>query len=120
MRGQTILVVIADNGVEQRGEDLKEGRSKVRPLHKEKAPASESGGYKGRGWGHLKVAATRRSIWTGGTGGDWGGFADGVAVDYEFYAAVALAAFGGVVGGYRLGFAEAAGGHGAACHALFG
>jgi len=49
MRGQTILVVIADNGVEQRGEDLKEGRSKVRPLHKEKAPASERAATKAEG-----------------------------------------------------------------------
>ena len=69
----------------------------------------------------LKVAATRGAlVWCGGAGGYWGGFADGVAVDDKFYAAIALAAFGGVVGGYGLRFAEAAGGHRAACHALFG
>jgi len=62
--------------------------------------------------GHLKVAATGiDSVGCGGAGGYWGSFADGVAVDYEFDAAIALAAFGGVVGGYGLGFAEAAGRH---------
>jgi hypothetical protein len=51
------------------------------------------------------------SIWGGGTGGYGGGLADGVAVDDEFDAAIALAAFGGVVGCYGLGFAKAASGH---------
>src|SRR5260370_42190633 len=46
-----------------------------------------------------------------GGGGD-GGVADGVAVDDEFNAAIALAAFGGVVGSGGLRFAEGAGGGG--------
>src|SRR6266699_2417487 len=53
-------------------------------------------------------------------GGGRGGTADGVAVDDEFDAAVALAAFGGVVGSDRLRFAEAVGGDGRRRHALFG
>ncbi len=48
--------------------------------------------------------------------GDWPGgsrgVADSVAVDDELDAAVALTAFGGVVGGDRLRFAEAVGGDG--------
>ena len=51
------------------------------------------------------------SVGGSGAGGDWGSFADGVAVDDEFDAAIALAAFGGVVGGYGLRLAEAARGH---------
>ena len=63
--------------------------------------------------GHLKVAAMLGAelIGCGGAGGYWSCFADGVAVDDEFDASIALAAFGGVVGGYGLRFAEAAGGH---------
>src|SRR5579859_6135111 len=72
--------------------------------------------------GHRKVAAPRGvdSVRCGGAGGDGGGLADGVAVDDEFDAAIALAALGGVVGGNGLRFAEAAGGHGAGGDALFG
>jgi len=48
--------------------------------------------------------------------GDWPGgsrgVADGLAVDDQLDAAIALAAFGGVVGGDRLRFAEAVGGDG--------
>src|SRR6267142_875948 len=53
-------------------------------------------------------------------GGGRGGAADGVAVDDEFDAAVALAAFRGVVRSDRLHFAEAAGGDGRGGHALLG
>src|SRR6267378_3017626 len=52
------------------------------------------------------------------SGGGHGGVADGVAVDDELDAAVALAAFGGVVGGDGLHFAEAAGGDGRTGDAL--
>src|SRR6266700_3233352 len=55
-----------------------------------------------------------------GSGGSRGGVADGVAVDHELDAAVALAAFGGLVGGDGLDFAEAAGGDGRRRYALFG
>src|SRR5438270_12980680 len=48
------------------------------------------------------------------------GAADGVAVDDEFDAAVALRAFGGVVGSDRLRFAEAAAGDGRAGPAWLG
>jgi hypothetical protein len=70
---------------------------------------------------HLKVAATGivESV-CGGAGGDWVGFADGVTVDDEFDAAIALAAFGSVVGRHGLRLAEAAGGHSAAGNAFFG
>src|SRR5260370_12073964 len=54
------------------------------------------------------------------SGGGRGGTADGVAVDDELDAPVALAAFGGLVGGDRLRFAEAVGGDGRRRHALFG
>src|SRR5260370_21935627 len=53
-------------------------------------------------------------------GGGRGGTADGVAGDDELDAPIALAAFGGVVGGDRLRFAEAVGGDGRRRHALFG
>src|SRR4029077_19516727 len=53
-------------------------------------------------------------------GGGHGGVADGVAVDDELDAAVALAAFGGVVGGDGLHFAEAAGSDGRTRDALLG
>ena len=46
------------------------------------------------------------------------GVSDGSAIHYEFDAAVALAAFGGVVGGDGLGFSEAAGGNGKFGHTL--
>src|SRR6266478_8983441 len=49
-----------------------------------------------------------------------GGVADGVTVDDEFDAAVALAAFGGVIGGDGLVLAEAAGGNGRTGDALLG
>ena len=55
-----------------------------------------------------------------GGGGGGGSFADGVAVDYELDAAVALAAFGSVVRSDRLCFAEAVGGDGRSGHALLG
>ena len=92
------------------------GQKKRRPPGKAAATKARGRGeprpYKSM-LGHLKVAATRgvELIGCGGAGGDWGGFADGVAVDDEFDAAIALAAFGGVVRGYGLSFAEAAGGH---------
>src|SRR6266568_3156144 len=54
------------------------------------------------------------------SGGSRGGTADGVAVDDEFDAPIALAAFGGVVGGDRLRFAEAVSGDGRRRYALFG
>src|SRR6266436_7020526 len=47
------------------------------------------------------------------------GFSNRVAVDYEFDAAIALAAFGGVVGGHGLRLAESARGHCAGRHAFF-
>jgi len=65
---------------------------------------------RGRGKPHAYNGIVE-SVGGSGAGGDWGGFADGVAVDDEFDAAIALAAFGGVVGGYGLGFPEAAGRH---------
>src|ERR1700676_874774 len=52
--------------------------------------------------------------------GGGGGVADGVAVDDELDAAVALAAFGGVIGGDGLALAEAAGGDGGGRDALLG
>jgi len=55
-----------------------------------------------------------------GRGGGGGGVADGVAVDDEFDAAIALAAFGGVVGSDGLRFAEAARGDGRTGDALLG
>src|SRR5437899_4755156 len=61
-----------------------------------------------------KLLLCRRS------GGGHGGVADGVAVDLEFDAAVALAAFGRVVGGDRLRLAEAVSGNGRRRYALFG
>jgi hypothetical protein len=87
--------------------------------------------------GALKDAATRCALESSGfqsrvrepesglalrdwRGGGRGGAADGVAVDDEFDAAVALAAFGGVVGSDWLHFAEAAGGDGGTGHALLG
>src|SRR5216683_1778655 len=54
-----------------------------------------------------------------GSGGSRGGVADGVAVDHELDAAVALAAFRGLVGGDGLGFAETAGCDGRRRYALF-
>src|SRR5260370_11913050 len=54
------------------------------------------------------------------SGGGRGGTADGVAVDDEFDAPVALAAFGGLVGGDRLRFAEAVGRDGRRRYTLFG
>src|SRR5713226_463575 len=53
-------------------------------------------------------------------GGGRGGAADGVTVDDELDAAVALAALRGVVRSDGLHFAEAAGGDGRRSHALFG
>src|SRR5437667_6822194 len=53
-------------------------------------------------------------------GGGHGGVADGVTVDDELDAAVALAAFGGVIGGDGLVLAEAAGGNGRTGDALLG
>src|SRR6267142_5034251 len=53
-------------------------------------------------------------------GGGHGGVADGIAVDDELNAAIALAAFGGVVRSDGLHFAEAAGGDGRTRDALFG
>ena len=55
-----------------------------------------------------------------GCGGSGSGVADGVAVDDEFDAAVALATLGSVVGSDGLRFAKAAGGDGRGGHALFG
>src|SRR5713226_7436628 len=55
-----------------------------------------------------------------GSSGGHGSVADGVAVDDEFDAAVALAAFGRVVGGDRLRLAEAVSGNGRRRYALFG
>src|SRR5258708_39970791 len=54
------------------------------------------------------------------SGGGRGGAADGVAVDDELDAPVALAAFRGLVGGDRLRFAEAVSGDGRRRYALFG
>src|SRR6266478_4115406 len=54
------------------------------------------------------------------SGGSHGGVADGVTVDDELDAAVALAAFGGVIGGDGLALAEAAGGDGGGRNALLG
>src|SRR5882762_1487394 len=53
-------------------------------------------------------------------GGGHGGVADGVTVDDQLDAAVALAAFGGVIGGDGLVLAEAAGGDGRTGDALLG
>src|SRR5437016_6963780 len=53
-------------------------------------------------------------------GGGHGGVADGVTVDDELDAAVALAAFGGVIGSDGLVLAEAAGGNGRTGDALLG
>ena len=70
------------------------------------APTKECGAPTASG------AATRvDSVGGGCAGGDGGRFADGVAVDYKFDAAISLAALSGVVGGYGLSFAKAAGGH---------
>src|SRR5258708_7960351 len=55
-----------------------------------------------------------------GRGRGDGGVADGVAVDDELDAAVALAAFGRVVGGDRLRLAEAVSGNGRRGDALLG
>src|SRR5260370_11938819 len=54
------------------------------------------------------------------SGGGRGGTADGVTVDDELDAPVALAACGGLVGGDRLRFAEAVGRDGRRRYALFG
>jgi hypothetical protein len=64
--------------------------------------------------GRVQLLLCRRSR------GSYGGVADGVAVDDELDAAVALAAFGGVVGSDRLRFAEASRGDGRSRNAVFG
>ncbi len=53
-------------------------------------------------------------------GRSYGGVADGVTIDHQLDAAVALAAFGGVVRSDGLRFAEAAGGDGGGRDALLG
>ncbi|HEX9345011.1 MAG TPA: hypothetical protein VF900_03755, partial [Candidatus Acidoferrum sp.] len=78
------------------------GRSMLRPYKKKQ----ESGAK--------RLALRKRR------GGGGGGVADGVAVDDELDAAVALAAFEGVIGSDGLGLAEAASGDGGGRDALLG
>src|SRR5271157_1651450 len=51
-----------------------------------------------------------RAVGRAGRGGGVGHAANGIAGDYQFHAAVLLAAFRGIVGGHGLAFSEAAGG----------
>ena len=67
-----------------------------------------------------KCANARERLRLRDRGGGRSGVADGVAVDDELDAAVALAAFGGVVGSDGLHFAEAARGDVGTGNALFG
>src|SRR5580704_9911389 len=67
-----------------------------------------------------KCANARERLRLRDRGGGRGGVADGVAVDDELDAAVALAALGGVIRGDGLHFAEAARGDIGAGHTLLG